>query len=98
MNTPQNRGPQGPPGPAGPSGGLATPHTEDIRDRILRPGQQRFGFLVFVVWRSVDGKLKERVVVDLRGLNKDVIKDTYPLPRPDNILRFVGGADNNQVR
>jgi hypothetical protein len=52
----------------------------------------QFGFPVFVIWRLVDRKPKERVVVDLRDLNKDVIEDSYPLPKQENILSFDGGA------
>lgn len=42
-----------------------------------------FGYPVFVVWRTVqkDGQdvRKGRVVVDIRGLNKIVETDLYPL-------------------
>jgi hypothetical protein len=39
---------------------------------------------VFVVWRTVhspndESKRKNRVVIDIRGLNRDTIPDTYPI-------------------
>jgi len=35
---------------------------------------------VFVVWRTVDGVKKGRVVVDVRGLNAVTKPNLYPVP------------------
>lgn len=57
-----------------------------------------FGFPVFVTWRNVyDSKIgqiirKPRVVVDIRGLNKLAIPDSYPLPRQEDIINATKGA------
>jgi hypothetical protein len=50
-----------------------------------------FGFPVFVVWWWVtnnngEPKFKSRVVVNLYGLNKITIPDSYPLPRQEDII------------
>lgn len=45
----------------------------------------------FVVWKTVDGKRKGRVVIDLRALNKNVLADAYPLPRQEEIVRRIRG-------
>lgn len=49
-----------------------------------------FGFPVFVVWKQVmeNGKLvqKGRAVVDIRGLNKIVVKDSYPVPLQADLI------------
>jgi len=47
------------------------------------------GWPVFVVWQ----KGKGRVVVDLRGLNDQVVKDSYPLPMQQDIIGVVSGKD-----
>lgn len=39
-----------------------------------------FALPVFVVWSTVHGVEKGRVVVDLRPLNKWAVPDAYPLP------------------
>ena len=50
---------------------------------------------VFVVWRTVtvDGKpiRKGRVVVDVRGLNKKIIPENYPVPLQSDIISAVRG-------
>ncbi|PPJ59008.1 hypothetical protein CBER1_11528 [Cercospora berteroae] len=55
-----------------------------------------FGFPVFVVWKTteVDGQTvrKGRAVVDIRGLNKLVVKDSYPLPRQEDIVTALKGS------
>lgn len=45
----------------------------------------------FVVWRKATPKLKGRVVIDLRPLNKVVIPDVYPLPDQDDIINAMQG-------
>jgi hypothetical protein len=40
-----------------------------------------FAYLVFVVWKTLpNGERKGRVVVDIRGLNRLVVPNAYPLP------------------
>jgi hypothetical protein len=55
-----------------------------------------FAFPVFVVWRTVnsDGNTqrKRRVVVDIRGLTKITVADSYPLPLQTDITSAVRGA------
>jgi hypothetical protein len=55
------------------------------------------GYPVFVAYRNVhrpDGStiIKGRVVVDLRGLNKIVEQDVYPLPLQEEIIAMVAGC------
>lgn len=47
---------------------------------------------IFVVWRTVKGELKGRIVVDLRALNKITIPDNYPLPRQEDVIQALCGA------
>ena len=57
-----------------------------------------FGFPVFVVYKDVftgperKKERKARVVVDIRGLNKMVEKDSYPMPLQKDILAAIAGA------
>ena len=56
-----------------------------------------FAYPVFVVWRTItkeDGSntRKARVVVDIRGLNKITMPDSYPLPYQSNIIAAVKGC------
>ncbi|CAI6082148.1 unnamed protein product [Clonostachys chloroleuca] len=51
-----------------------------------------FAAPVFVVWKTVDGQQKGRVVIDLRGLNAATLPDAYPLPRQEDLLASVRGA------
>lgn len=41
---------------------------------------------MFVVWRTVRREAKDRVVIDLRSLNKIVVPDNYPLPLQSEII------------
>ena len=55
-----------------------------------------FAFPVFVAWRTMyspDGTpiRKGRVVVDIRGLNKACLSDTYPMPNQGDIIQMVSG-------
>lgn len=52
-----------------------------------------FGFPVFVVQREVDGQSKGRAVIDIRGLNKVSITDTYPIPLQSDIIQYVARAN-----
>ena len=52
---------------------------------------------VFVVWRTVrnskgEDERKGRVVVDIRGLNRDTIVDTYPVPLQSDIINEIQGC------
>ena len=51
-----------------------------------------FGFPVFVVWRTVEGKRKGRVVVDIRGLNRITMTDSYPMPLQTDVTSAVAGC------
>jgi hypothetical protein len=59
-------------------------------------GHTSTGFPVFVVWRTVQqpgrppGR-KGRAVVGLRPLNKEVLRDGYPIPTMDNIILLTQG-------
>lgn len=52
-----------------------------------------FTYPCFVVWRTVDGEPKGRVVVDIRALNKITSPDTYPMPSQDDILNAIAGSN-----
>lgn len=56
-----------------------------------------FTYPVFVVWRTItkeDGSTtqKARVVVDIHGLNKITMPDSYPLLRQSDIIAAVKAA------
>lgn len=51
----------------------------------------------FVVWRTVNGKSKERIVIDLRPLNKMTVPDVYPLPDQGNIINSVRGNNYHSM-
>jgi hypothetical protein len=72
---------------------------DEVFDNLHRQGRMEwvkqptpFSAPVFVVWRTVDGKPKGRVVVDLRALNKVTMPDCYPLPRQEDIIGSLRGA------
>ncbi|KAF4467855.1 reverse transcriptase [Fusarium albosuccineum] len=44
---------------------------------------------VFVVWKTVNGVPKGRVVVDLRTLNGVTVPDSYPLPRQEHVIQSL---------
>jgi hypothetical protein len=50
-----------------------------------------FAHPVFVVWRMARGKMKGRVVIDLRALNKVSVPDNYPLPLQSSIIEALRG-------
>jgi hypothetical protein len=50
-----------------------------------------FGSPIFVVWRTVHGQRKGRIVVDLRALNKVTVPDAYPLPLQSEVIRKIRG-------
>ena len=68
-------------------------------DRLHKEGKMAwtsqptpYGYPVFVVWRTVNGQRKGRVVVDIRGLNKISMFDAYPMPLQSDILSAVIGC------
>lgn len=55
-------------------------------------GPTSFTAPIFVVWRTVKGEPKDRLIVDLRALNKITIPDSYLLPRQEDIIQALRGA------
>jgi hypothetical protein len=60
--------------------------------------QSQLEYPVFVVWKTIKlpGKPQEkkgRVVVDIRGLNKNSEDDPYPMPLQSDIIAAVQGAN-----
>ena len=55
-----------------------------------------FSFPVFIAWQIVyiDGKPVHKgwVIMDIRGLNKIIIKDAYPLPNMSDIITAAAGC------
>ncbi|KAI0992683.1 hypothetical protein K3495_g15502, partial [Podosphaera aphanis] len=51
-----------------------------------------FSFPVFVVWRTVNGVQKGRVVIDIRALNHILMPDAYPIPTQEEILTALAGS------
>lgn len=52
-----------------------------------------FLYPCFLVWRVLpNGTKKERVVMDIRALNRITIPDAYPLPMQSDILAVIRGA------
>ncbi|KAH6603966.1 hypothetical protein Trco_007412 [Trichoderma cornu-damae] len=50
-----------------------------------------FGCPVFIVWRTIKGIKKGRMVVDLRPLNKLTVPDIYPIPSQEDIIASLRG-------
>jgi hypothetical protein len=48
-----------------------------------------FAHPVFVVWRTVHGNEKGRVVIDMRQLNKYGVPDCYPLPLQQEVIQSL---------
>ena len=46
-------------------------------------------YLVFIVWKHVNGQKKGRTVIDLRPLNTVIVPDIYPLPDQDDIMADI---------
>ena len=76
---------------------------DEVFDKLHEQGRMEFssqptphGYPVFVVWRTVQGpdgpERKGRVVVDIRGLNKIAITDSYPMPLQSDITSAVAGC------
>jgi hypothetical protein len=63
---------------------------DDLLDRgFIRPSKSPYGAPVLFV-RKKEGDM--RMCVDYRALNKQTIKNTYPLPRIDELLDRLNGA------
>jgi hypothetical protein len=50
-----------------------------------------FAHPVFVVWRTVHGVDKGRMVIDLRPLNRVAVPDSYPLPLQAEVIQSIRG-------
>ena len=76
---------------------------DEAFDKLHEQGRMEYttqptphGYPVFVVWRTVSGpnglERKGRVVVDIRGLNKIAVTDSYPMPLQSDITASVAGC------
>ena len=59
-----------------------------IKLGVIEPSKSPWGAPAFIVYRNG----KPRMVVDLRRLNERVINDEYPLPKQEDILQTLTGA------
>lgn len=72
---------------------------DETFDKLYRQGKMTwsiqptlFSYPCFVVWRQIpNGERKGRVVIDIRGLNKITVKDSYPLPLQSEVIAKVAG-------
>nr|GAT59874.1 TY3B-TY3B protein [Mycena chlorophos] len=55
---------------------------------VIEPSKSPWAAPVFIVYRNS----KPRMVIDLRRLNEMVVPDEFPLPRQDDILQALSGA------
>ena len=44
---------------------------------------------MFIVWRTINGIKKSRIIANLHALNKTAIPDIYSLPLPESIIAFL---------
>ena len=63
--------------------------TKLLSDNRISPSSSPYGALILFA-RKKNGKL--RMCIDYRLLNKNTVRDTYPLPRTDELLQRVGGS------
>lgn len=71
---------------------------DKVHDTLREQGRMQvsndvcpFALPVFVVWRTVHGEEKGRVVSDLRPLNKWAVPDNYPLPLQKDVVESIRG-------
>ncbi|RWA03570.1 hypothetical protein EKO27_g11536 [Xylaria grammica] len=64
-------------------------HNKDRMEWVSEPTP--FAHPLFVVWRTVHGVEKGRVVNDLRNLNRIAVPDNYPLPLQANVINALKG-------
>lgn len=62
-------------------------HTQGRASWMKQPTP--FGCPCFIVWRTVNGQRKGRMVVDMRPLNKITIPDIYPIPSQEEIINSL---------
>nr|GAT46647.1 predicted protein [Mycena chlorophos] len=75
----------------------ASPANREVIDRqmdawielgVIEPSKSPWAAPVFIVYRNS----KPRMVIDLRKLNELVVPDEFPLPRQEDILQSLSGA------
>ena len=64
-------------------------HKQSRMEWVTKPTV--FATLIFVIWRTVHGMKKGRVVADLRAVNRIAIPNNYPLPSQEKILNYFIG-------
>lgn len=60
-----------------------------LSDGRISPSSSPYGAPILFA-RKKNGKL--RMCIDYRMLNANTVRDTYPLPRVDELLQRVGGC------
>jgi hypothetical protein len=63
--------------------------SELLSDNRIVPSSSPYGAPILFA-RKKNGKL--RMCIDYRMLNNNTVKDTYPLPRTDELLQRVGNC------
>jgi len=66
---------------------LADGVTKQVQMGVIEPSKSEWSFPVVMVPKP-DGS--QRFCVDYRRLNDVTVKDTYPLPRMDDCIDFLG--------
>ncbi len=59
-----------------------------IKLGVIEPSKSPWAAPVFIVYRNS----KPRMVIDLRKFNESVIPDEFPLPKQEDILQALNGA------
>ena len=53
----------------------------------------QYGAPVFIIWQTLpSGKRKGRIITNIRGLNRMVWTNLYPMPLQRNVIAIVAGA------